>query len=382
MTASFPKLSEDFFSIFTHKTVPFLTEHGWDDCYGGLFESLNTKGEHGREDFRRVMLHGRQLFVFSRWAGLTHNENFKAMANKIFEYMTNSFWDTEYGGWYSRVTIDGSPADSTKDLYAHAFVLFGLIHHARYVEKQKSEYWIEKTLSVLAQHFLRPDGSYKEKMNRYFADETVNQRYQNPHMHLFEAALALCEYKKTSENYSFAVSLLALFNNKFLDQKNMIIREFLDKNFNPDNKIGHIIEPGHHYEWAWLLSWAAETLERSELNALGKSILDRSLKFGWDRAHNGVFDQVNARDFSVWKNSKRLWPVLELIKALNVFLDNKNRIYLGKALEILMTYYFKKDGTWTEHYSFDWKVLSDGMPVSSAYHLGMASLVLNNLNDS
>ena len=108
-----------------------------------------------------------------------------------------------------------------------------------------------------------------------------------------------------------------------------------------------------------MLSWATETLERSELNGLGKSILDRSLKFGWDSVHNGVFDQVNARDFSVWKNSKRLWPVLELIKALNVFLDNKNRIYLGKALEILMTYYFKKDGTWTEHYSFDWNVLSE-----------------------
>ncbi len=52
------------------------------------------------------------------------------------------------------------------------------------------------------------------------------------------------------------MSLLALFKNKFLDQKNMIIREFLDKKFNPDNKIGHVIEPGHHYEWAWLLSWA------------------------------------------------------------------------------------------------------------------------------
>ena len=69
-------------------------------------------------------------------------------------------------------------------------------------------------------------------------------------------------------------------------------------------------------------------------------------------------------------------------KALIVFLDNKNRIYLGKNTEILMTYYFKKDGTWTEHYSFDWNVLSERMPVSSAYHLGMASLVLNNLNDS
>ena len=60
MNTSITKLSNDFFRIFTDKTLQFLVEHGWDMKYGGLFETLDSQGKNGPEDFRRVMVHARQ----------------------------------------------------------------------------------------------------------------------------------------------------------------------------------------------------------------------------------------------------------------------------------------------------------------------------------
>ena len=109
MNTSITKLSNDFFRTFTDKTLLFLLEHGWDTKYGGLFETLDSQGKNGSEDFRRVMVHARQLFVFSRWTRVTGDKTFERMADKIFEYLTSSFWDADYGGWYSRVALDGKP---------------------------------------------------------------------------------------------------------------------------------------------------------------------------------------------------------------------------------------------------------------------------------
>ena len=304
------------------------------------------------------------------------------MANNIFAYLTNNFWDLDCEGWYSRVTVDGKPLDLTKDLYAHAFVLFGLVHYAEYIGKRDAEPWIQKTIRVLQERFLRSDGSYKEKMNRCFLDKTVNQRSQNPHMHLLEAALALSKCYEGNQYSSLVKSLLTLFCETFLDKKKLIIREYLNRNFNPNKEIGHIIEPGHHYEWAWLLNWTAETLDQPELKDLGARILSQSLEFGWDTEFEGVFDQINAKDMTVLKSSKRLWPVLELIKALCVYPSELNVIYLRNCLETVLEHYLKETGTWVEHYTQNWQVLSDKMPVSSAYHLGMACLELEKFNDS
>ena len=147
-------------------------------------------------------------------------------------------------------------------------------------------------------------------------------------MHLLEAALALSTRYESSQYNALVASLSKLFDDKFLDRRKLIIHEYLNNSFSPDKEIGHIIEPGHHYEWAWLLNWTAETVKQPELKKLGARILSKSLEFGWDFEFDGVFDQVNATNLSILKSSKRLWPILELIKSLCVYPNERNLVYL------------------------------------------------------
>ena len=138
------------------------------------------------------------------------------------------------------MALDGKPLDFTKDLYAHAFVLFSLLHYAEYIKKNEAEAWIQKTITLLQQRFLRSDGSYKEQMNRYFSD-TSDQRSQNPHMHLLEAALALSTRNESSQYNALVASLSKLFDDKFLDRRKLIIREYLNNSFYPDKEIGPLL---------------------------------------------------------------------------------------------------------------------------------------------
>ena len=163
MNTSITKLSNDFFRTFTDKTLLFLLEYGWDTKYGGLFETLDSQGKNGPEDFRRVMVHARQLFVFSRWTRVTGDKTFERMADKIFEYLIASFWDADYGGWYSRVALDGKPLDFTKDLYAHAFVLFGLLHYAEYIKKMRPKHGYKRQLHYYSNVFCAQMGHIKSK---------------------------------------------------------------------------------------------------------------------------------------------------------------------------------------------------------------------------
>tara|TARA_Y100000588_G_scaffold386058_1_gene480757 strand:- start:1653 stop:2813 length:1161 start_codon:yes stop_codon:yes gene_type:complete len=371
-----------FRNRFVLSTLPFLDEFGWDQEYGGLVESISREGRAGNEDFRRVMVHARQLFVFSKWGHKTFNSDFVKKADKIFEYMKQFFWDEQYAGWRTDVNLDGGSNESSKNLYAHAFVLFGLVQYRITLDRVEAEKWIDETVKIIEEKFQRTDGSYREEMTREFEDKLGHQRNQNPHMHLLEASLLLYEQTQDRRTFKLAKRLLKLFETRFLHPGELVIREYLDKKFQPNASIGHKIEPGHHYEWAWLLNWAATIFEEDKYRIDGGRLLKKALEFGWDSSFGGVYDQVDCRNFEVLLTSKRLWPLLELIKALMVFPNEGNLLKGCSAIDILLDKYLHEGGVWTERLSQDWKTMEGFMPVSSGYHLGMALIAVEEFVES
>ena len=370
-------LSDTFYDRFTNSTLLFFLENGWDNQYGGLFEILKADGESKDVPFRRVMVHARQLFVFSRWAKLTDDNNFIAKADKIFEFMTTAFWDPENGGWFSRLNLDGSVQDLTKDLYAHAFVLFGLANYKNSLDRKNAHDWIDKTLTVVEHQFSREDGSFCQDLSGHFMDLSPQIRSQNPHMHLLEATLYLLELDKQNPRYLTLVNrLLNLFENKILGNGNNLVREYLDQSFKPSLVNSFIIEPGHHYEWAWLLNWSDKIHQRKKYGTLTKTLFDTGWRLGWDFNNGGVFDEVDCVNNQVSLSTKRFWPLLELIKVLSVLPGNSHGDDLISALRIVLERYIQPNGIWTERFDQNWTAIDRTMPTSSLYHMAMAILEL------
>src|SRR5258706_168322 len=101
----------------------------------------------------------------------------------------------------------------------------------------------------------RPPAGYWEGE---LPDGTV--RRQNPHMHLFEAALAIAGTRwAVADDLPRAERVAQWLADHFFDRARGALPELFDADWVPQATDGAFdVEPGHHFEWAWLLGELAE----------------------------------------------------------------------------------------------------------------------------
>ncbi len=341
-TSTQPLSSNELRRHLREVLLPLWAEHGVDPEGGGFHNRLHSDLRPAPDSFKRLLVQARQIYAFSAidepWA--------LRVATRGFAFLRERFLDSDRGGWY--LTTE----DRSKDLYAHAFVLFALAHYHRASGETEAMRLAESTWEVLRDNLAdRTHGGFFEG-----ADETWEvqrgPRRQNPHMHLLEALLALGWQQE-------ADALVALFHDRFYDEKSGSLGEHFDECWEPlDTPEGQIVEPGHHFEWVWLLHGRSSA----------PGLFDFACRHGVDE-DGGVFDQVD-RSGSVLVATKRLWPQTEGIKAYAV----RGELDLMRvALDYCFSHYVDPThGGWNEHLTRDGQVFSRFMNATSVYHVVMA----------
>jgi mannose-6-phosphate isomerase len=191
-------------------------------------------------------------------------------------------------------------------------------------------------------------------------------------MHLFEAALAGCEVCSESSLWkSLADEIAALALDKFIDASSGALREFFDAQWNPAPGVeGRIVEPGHQFEWAWLLlRWGGAKNSRARSAAL--KLIDIGEGHG---VRNGLAMNSLLDDYSPHDAGARLWPQTERLKAASIAarLTGEARYFTMavSAAEGLMRYLDTPiAGLWRDRIDADGKVVDEPAPASSFYHL-------------
>ena len=106
-------------------------------------------------------------------------------------------------------------------------------------------------LDAIEAHLRHPAGGFVEAGDPPFQ--------ANPHMHLFEACLAWLEAKEADHGggarfEAVAAEIAELALTRFIDPDAGFVREFFAADWSPaPGEAGRIVEPGHQFEWAWLL---------------------------------------------------------------------------------------------------------------------------------
>jgi len=132
--------------------------YGWNESRGQSMERLQVDLTPAPLGYRRGVVVGRQLFFFSHAYRLSAEPIYRNCANLLFEDLISNFWDEKNGGWYFSLTADNSPSDTTKDLYHHAFILFGLAHYLAIFNDDKALQWIGRTNELVLNRFALPGG--------------------------------------------------------------------------------------------------------------------------------------------------------------------------------------------------------------------------------
>jgi hypothetical protein len=183
------RIAREFVSYTFVDMARLWATRDWDEARGRSIERLQTDLTPAPLGYRRSMVAGRQLFFFSHAYRLTTDPIFEDRARRLFADLVHHFWDKTNGGWYFSLSDDNTPHDTTKDLYGHAFIIFGLAHYLAIFSDTDALDWIFQTNELVLRHFTLPGGWFAPSTTRDWALLGRNLE-QNPHMHLLEAYLS------------------------------------------------------------------------------------------------------------------------------------------------------------------------------------------------
>jgi mannose/cellobiose epimerase-like protein (N-acyl-D-glucosamine 2-epimerase family) len=372
--------SETINAWFRAVLLPFWLDASWDRRYGGFVERLDRHGRVAPLGYKRVRLQGRQIYVFAQAAVDGLLPEAAEAAKSGVEFVIRNAWNREEGGWVFKLSIDGrQQLDEVRHLYCQAFVLFGFAWYMRCAKDPEVLGWIDKTLAFIDTRMTHPSGGYWN-MWTSSAERTYLPRLQNPHMHLLEALLVLAETTRIDEYLNRARKLVWLLRNRLCPPPHQRVGEYFDELWGlqagPD---GSRHEPGHQFEWIWILHQYRQLSGDTSIEQIVEPLLEYTLKHGVDRADNALFavyDEIDAEGMPLVA-SKRLWPQTEMLKALLAAYEwSGERKYRTAAVStlkmILQTYLRGGEPLFDEHYDRFGHRIVDDVPVSSLYHLYLA----------
>lgn len=342
----------------TDAALPLWVEAG--HCPKTLIceEALGFEGQSAGLSFTRLRVQARQLYVYSRAALAGCGPVYATRAAEIFDGLIRHGW-REPGGFVHTLARGGGPRNDTRDLYDHAFVLFALSWYHRASGDPQALIWADKVQDFLDAALRPADGKgYLETPKGHLP------RRQNPHMHLFEAYLALFEATGDERWLGGAAEMLGLFLCHVWDRRTGLINEFFEADWSVRTPQGRPpFEPGHHFEWAWLLS-EYQRLSGEDLSFVIRRVFNTALNLGRCAETGFAMDYMDRTGPA--GDSRRLWPQAELIRALNLFRPAEAEI----MEERLRSHYLNtgKPGLWFDRMA-DGENVARHVPASTLYHL-------------
>ena len=349
------------------KALPLWSTNGFDKKRGGFHERLNPDGSPDLSANRRLRVQARQVYVFAQAADLGWFPGARNLAIDGAAYMIERYRAADgKPGYVSALAPDKSVANALRDTYDHMFVLLALAWAAKVSNDAQMRARLDETLAFVDEHLTAGDGSFVEGLPASLP------RRQNPHMHAFEAMLALHETIAHPQAMARAARLLSLMKEKFFDARTSTIGEyFTDAWTKAPGADGDLIEPGHLVEWAWLLR-QHERINKSPPAALSTALLQSALQ--WTDAKTGFLIDEADRNGAARRTSRRTWPQTELAKAWIAEAEIGKPGAAEKAahvLQALRDHYLDRPvvGGWTDQFDADGQPLTTHMPASTLYHV-------------
>ena len=241
---------------------PLWSTRGVDPA-GGFYERLQQNGLPLAEP-RRSRVQPRQAYCFAMGPAMGWRGDSAGLVKHGLDYWSARFQRPD-GLFRTLVNADGSVADDRAITYDQAFGLLAFNLGATLGDwRAERERQAHDLLQAVLKHTKRASGGFENGVPTSLPLES------NPHMHLFEATLAGAEVSSETSLWKPLADEIAEFSLARFFDRNGLLHEFFDEQWALAPGVpGRIVEPGHQYEWAWLLlRWAGDKHPKARSVAL------------------------------------------------------------------------------------------------------------------
>ena len=360
--------------------LPYWSTVGIKPDNGAVYEQMLFSGQPDLAAKQRVRVQARQILVFciaqqQQWLGDT-----QALVEKIHKFMLNHGRIRDCTAGYAQLL---SPADqileSKLDSYDFAFYLLACFHRYHCFNDHSALDEAYALLKHMEVNFKDSSAGWLE------GNYSALYRRQNPHMHLFEAFMTGFEVSGDALWLAKAGQIFSLFEQYFFNPTKHVLHEYFNNNWQlADGQAGKAVEPGHMFEWVWLLRWY-ERLTATPVGHYCDALYQKALTIGCDPLSQLIYDVVDAQG-TIIKGTKRCWPLTELVKAslaqATVCSPAQRQFYEDKAalgIQLLFDFYQHPTikGSYIDQIALDNTVLADHAPASSLYHFAVMGMEAN-----
>lgn len=294
----------------TDTALPLWWEKGVDRTGGGYFERLGINAMPIHET-RRCRVQSRQIYAFSVGRDLGWRGDAGTAIRTGLAFLARAYAHPD-GTLGMTASDDGTPLDTTVSIYNQAFGLLAMAQAHRHFPHEDHAARAQALRERLRVRFGHPIAGFEESSPPSLPLKS------NPHMHMLEACLEwidLADVETDPGWVEMADAIAGLALDHLIDPETGYLREYFAHDWTPmSGEDGRLVEPGHQFEWAWLITrWgllrgrpdaiqAARRLAR--LGELHGVCGVRNVCYGVLRDDHTVLDPV-----------ARLWPQTERLKA-------------------------------------------------------------------
>lgn len=360
--------------------LPLWARAGYDAETGRFAESLALETAEPSTAPARPRVPPRQIYSFIDGARLGWPGPAVDIARKGLAAFQAEFLSPD--GSLRPRAVDGS---RPFDLYDQAFALFAYASIAGAVAGLREQVVADarRLRDLLIETLGHPLGGFEEDMPRRLPLRA------NPNMHLFEAALAWEHLSGSPRWGEMARSIAELAVSRFIDAERGLLREYFDGDWSPAaGEAGRKVDPGHLFEWGWLLTTWGRRTGRDDALAAAARLYAAGTRHGICPDRGVVMLEIGD-DLLPRDPVARLWSQTEWLKASLVMMEEarkagdaaRAREAAASALaaaRVIESYLdVQPRGLWRDRLAADGRFIEEPAPASSLYHLVGAIAELN-----
>lgn len=339
------EISTQIEQVLWEEMAPAWYPRVLDTVDGGYLSNFDYQWQPFGQQRKMIVTQARHVWSASKLAEAgSREEYFATIAAHGVDYLQESMWDKENGGFYTLVDKQGTPIDFDgkgeilKHAYGNSFAIYGLSAFAKLTGDagaldlaKEAFHWLEThshdSLRKGYYQFMEPDGTpLQEGFNG------VPPKDQNSSIHLLEAFTELYQLWPDPLVKERLEEMLLLVRDD-ITHEDGYLRLFFSEDWVPfvyeDNSLETLkqnayldhVSFGHDIETAYLLMEASEVLY-GEVDSLtmqrAKIMTDHSLRHGFDTSVGGLYDRGYYLDgqMHIIKDTKEWWGQSETLNTL------------------------------------------------------------------
>ncbi|MDX9755874.1 MAG: AGE family epimerase/isomerase [bacterium] len=348
-------------AILNNAILPFWFPQVVDTVHGGYQLNHDAQGRFLGPSDKMLVTQARTMWFFAYLRNHGYNKaEYIEAARHGFDYLRDTMWDKEQGGFFWQVDSSGKPTRTMKHLYGQGFALYALSEYALAFSSQPALDLATRLFNLLETKAHDPlYGGYRESFQ---TDWTVpsddepgylsaphDYKLMNTHLHLMEPLTVYYEASKSPLARERLLELIQIQSNAVVRKTVGACTDKFTRDWRPVPKPEYdVVSYGHDIENIWLLMLACETarLPNGPFLDLYTTLFDYSLRHGYDKSaggfyYYGPFNQDATNKAKVW------WVQAEaLVASLSMYHLTQDKRYLDIFTQTL---------DWTEHHMVDWE---------------------------